>query len=73
MKTRMLALTAAGAATLTVLAAPATAGSSRKDLCKDGGYVYWTNVPGGAAFKNQGQCVAFASGGGTLVPAGGVL
>jgi hypothetical protein len=37
-------------------------------LCKSGGYVNYIDPATSAPFKNQGQCVSFVDGGGTLLP-----
>jgi hypothetical protein len=76
MKTRTLTLAAAGAAAALLIAGPAGAKPKPgKDDCKNGGYASFTSKPGGAPFKNQGECVSFAASGGTLVSvsAGGEL
>jgi hypothetical protein len=65
-----MSLTAFTAITLATVASLAFAASQpEKELCKQGGYSnYMTDT--GAPFKDQGQCIAYVSGGGTLIPTG---
>jgi hypothetical protein len=39
-----------------------------KNLCKDGGFANYVDPTTDLPFKNQGRCVSFVNGGGTLVP-----
>jgi len=68
--TRRFVLLGSLIAALTVGVATATAGngsSGKAEACQNGG---WQNLVGAnaAAFKNQGECVAYAAQGGTLSP-----
>jgi hypothetical protein len=53
-----------------LVAIPAQAGSDPANSCKNGGHVEYVDPSTGEPFKNQGQCVSFVRGGGTLVSVG---
>jgi len=48
-----------------LVAAPA-ASAAPNDACRNGGYANYVDPSTGAPFKNQGQCVSYVAGGGTL-------
>jgi hypothetical protein len=66
---RTIVLAAAVAALFSVAPGVAQAAPvDDKQLCKDGGFAKYVDPTTDLPFKNQGRCVSFVNGGGTLVP-----
>ena len=56
------------AAAVSIAPSAMAAPEADKELCESGGYANYVDPTTDLPFKNQGRCVSFLNGGGTLVP-----